>query len=46
MKLNKKEKDILDKADSILKDNLNELNTYSRLLQSKIISLNKTFDIL
>ena len=44
MKLNKKEKDILDKADSILKDNLNELNTYSRLLQSKIISLNKTIE--
>ena len=44
MKLNKKEKDILDKADSILKDNINELNTYSRLLQSKIISLNKTIE--
>ena len=44
IKLNKREKEILDKTDAILRDNLNELNTYSRLLQSKIISMNKMVD--
>ena len=44
LKLNKKEKEILEKADSILQDHMQEFNTYSRILQSKIISLNKLID--
>lgn len=44
IKLNKREKEIIERADALLRDNLNELNTYSRLLQSKLIHLNKTID--
>jgi hypothetical protein len=43
-RLLKKEKEILEKADSFLQENLQELNTYSRVLQSKIISFNKIID--
>lgn len=43
-KLNRKEKEIYDKTDLSVQDNIQELNTYSRILQSKIISLNKTID--
>lgn len=44
IKLNKKEKEIIDKTESILQDNMQELNTYSRIIQSKIIGLNKIVD--
>lgn len=44
IKLNKKEKEILDKTESILNEQLQELNTYSRVIQSKVISLNKLID--
>ncbi len=43
-RLVKKEKEILEKADVFLQENLQELNTYSRVLQSKIISFNKIID--
>ena len=43
-RLLKKEKEILEKADSFLHENIQELNTYSRVLQSKIISFNKIID--
>lgn len=44
IKLNKKEEEILEKTESILQDNIQELNTYSRIIQSKIIGLNKIVD--
>ncbi len=44
LKLQKKEKEIMDKTDIFLQEHLQELNTYSRILQSKIISFNKTID--
>lgn len=44
LKLQKKEKEIMDKTDIFLQEHLQELNTYSRILQSKIITLNKTLD--
>ena len=44
LKLKKKEKEIMDKADVFLQENLNEINTYTRVIQSKIISLNKMID--
>jgi len=44
VKLRRKEKEIMDKADMFLQENLNEINTYTRVLQSKIISLNKMID--
>lgn len=44
LKLQKKEKEIMDKTDIFLQEHLQELNTYSRILQSRIISLNKTID--
>lgn len=44
IKLNKKEEEILEKTESILQDNIQELNTYSRIIQSKIIGLNKIID--
>ena len=43
-KLNEKEKEILTKTEDTLKDNISELNTYSRVIQSKVLSLNKTID--
>lgn len=44
IKLKKKEEEILEKTDNILQDNIQELNTYSRIIQSKIIGLNKIVD--
>ena len=39
--LNKKEKEIMDKTENTLNDNINELNTYNHIIQSKILLLNK-----
>ena len=39
--LNKKEKEILEKAENSLNDNINELDTYNHIIQSKILLLNK-----
>ena len=39
--LNKKEKEILEKAENTLNDNVNELDTYNHIIQSKILLLNK-----
>ena len=39
--LNKKEKEIMDKTENNLNDNLNELNTYNQIIKSKIILLNR-----
>jgi tripartite motif-containing protein 63 len=44
IRLQKKEKEILDKTDIFLQEHLQELSTYSRVLQTKIISLNKLVD--
>jgi len=44
LKLQKKEKEIMEKTDIFLQEHVQELNTYSRILQSKIISLNKILD--
>jgi hypothetical protein len=44
MRLQKKEKEIMEKADLFLQEHLQELSTYSRVLQSKIISFNKLID--
>jgi len=44
LKLQKKEKEIMDKTEVFLQEHLQELNTYSRILQSKMISLNKMID--
>lgn len=44
LKLQKKEKEIMDKTDIFLQEHMQELNTYSRILQSKMIALNKTID--
>ncbi len=43
-KLKRKEKEIMEKADLFLQENLNEINTYTRVLQSKVISLSKMID--
>lgn len=43
-KLLKKEKEIFEKADIFFQDHMQELNTYSRVLQTKILSLNKLVD--
>ena len=39
--LNKKEKEIMDKTENTLNDNINELNTYNHIIQSKILLLKK-----
>ena len=39
--LNKKEKEIIDKTENTLNDNMNELETYNHIIQSKILLLNK-----
>lgn len=44
IRLQKKEKEIMDKAEVFLHEHLQELNTYTRVLQSKVFSLNKTID--
>ena len=42
--LNKKEKEILDKTENTMNDNINELNTYNHIIQSKILLLNKLIE--
>lgn len=42
--LNRKEKEIISKTENTLNDNLNELNTYSHIIQSKIILLKKLIE--
>jgi len=42
--LNRKEKEIITKTENTLNDNINELNTYSHIVQSKIILLNKLIE--
>ena len=44
--LNRKEKEIITKTENTLNDNLNELNTYSHLIQSKILMLRKLIETL
>ena len=44
LKLDKKEKELLEKADNFLEEHIQEINTYSRIIQTKIISLNKIID--
>ena len=39
--LNKKEKEIMNKTENTLNDNMNELDTYNHIIQSKILLLNK-----
>ena len=39
--LNKKEKEIMSKTENTLNDNMNELDTYNHIIQSKILLLNK-----
>ena len=39
--LNKKEKEIMNKTENTLNDNMNELDTYNHIIQSKILVLNK-----
>ena len=46
IRLNEKEKEIIEKTETTLKDNLNELNTYAHVIQSKIATLNKILDSL
>ena len=46
IRLNEKEKEIIEKTESTLKDNLNELNTYQHVIESKIAVLSKTIDSL
>ena len=46
IRLNEKEKEIIEKTESTLKDNLNELNTYVHVIQGKISTLNKILDSL
>jgi len=46
IRLNEKEKEIMEKMESTLKDNLNELNTYFHVIQGKIATLNKVIDSL
>jgi len=44
LRLIKKEKELMEKADAFLSEHIQELNTYSRVLQSNVISLNKIID--
>ena len=44
--LNKKEREIIAKTETTLNDNINELNTYNHIIQSKIILLNKLIETL
>ncbi len=46
IKLGMKEKEIIEKSESTLMDNIQEINTYGRILQSKAISLNKIIETL
>jgi hypothetical protein len=44
IKLNDKEKEIIEKTESTLKDEFNELNTYINIIQGKITTLNKIIE--
>jgi hypothetical protein len=44
IRLQKKEKEVLERAEVFLQEHLQEMNTYSRVMQSKIINLNKAID--
>ena len=46
IRINEKEKELISKTESTLNDNINELNTYSRVIESKLAVLNKTIDSL
>ena len=46
IRLNEKEKEIMEKTEYTLKENLNELNTYERVIESKMTVMNKTIDSL
>ena len=46
IRLNDKEKEILEKAESALKENLNEINTYINIIQGKMITLSKIINTL
>ena len=39
--LNRKEKEIITKTETALNDNINELNTYNHIIQSKVLLLSK-----
>lgn len=43
-RLNRKEKELLDSADVYLQEHLQELNTYTRVINSKVIALNRIID--
>ena len=42
--LSRKEKEIIEKTENALNDNLNELNTYNHIIQSKILLLSKLIE--
>lgn len=44
LRLDNKEKELISKADKFLDDSLQEFNTYTRIIQSKVISLSKVID--
>ena len=44
IKLEKKERELIEKTENMINDNIQELNTYSRIINSKIIGLNKIVD--
>ena len=44
IKINDKEKEIIEKTEQILKENFNELNAYINIIQSKISTLNKIIE--
>ena len=44
LRLVKKEKELMEKADIFLSEHIQEISTYSRVLQSNVISLNKIID--
>ena len=46
IRLDQKEKEIIEKTESTLNDNLNELNTYEHVIQSKIANISKILESL
>ena len=44
IRLDKKEKELLDKADMIKNEQIQEISTFSRIIQGKLVSLNKMID--
>lgn len=46
LKLDKKEKELQQKSDEFINENIQEIETYIRVIQSKTISLNKLVDSL